>query len=176
MTQDQVQARLGKFLLEGLVLDPEDAKRTKAYKPHGIGLVNIGKPEEIASKLKEVGYECLPFVATQVSLLLSNKSDRVRSLLLEGPSGCGKSFFAKSLAKITGAEFMCLSCYEGMNVQHLIESPSSLAIAQAAAGAGDANAKEKLMNLGIITRAFQKSQNQPVVLLIDELIKRTPPY
>lgn len=170
MTQDQVQARLGRFLLEGLVIDPDDAKRTKAYKPEKVGLTSVGKPEDVARKLKEVGYECLPFVATQVSLLLSNKSDRVRSLLLEGPSGCGKSFFAKSLAKITGAEFICLSCYEDMNIQHLIEAPSTLAIAQASAGGGS-NAKDKLMSLGVITRAFQKSQNQPVVLLVDEIDK-----
>jgi MoxR-like ATPase len=38
-------------------------------------------------------------------------------------------------------------------------------------GGGAEAAKDKLMNLGIISRAFMKSQNQPVVLLIDEIDK-----
>jgi MoxR-like ATPase len=91
-------------------------------------------------------------------------------MLLEGPSGCGKSFLAKCLARATGADFMCLSCYYGMNTQHLLEVPSSLAIASSMAGK-ETTARDKLMNLGILSRAFLKSQNQPVVLLIDEIDK-----
>jgi MoxR-like ATPase len=105
-----------------------------------------------------------------MALLLTTPSDRTRSILLEGPSGCGKSFLAKCLAKITGAELMVLSCYHGMNTQHLIEVPSSLAIASSMAGE-EVAAKDKLMNLGILSRAFLKSQSQPVVLLVDEIDK-----
>jgi MoxR-like ATPase len=57
-----------------------------------------------------------------------------------------------------------------MNTQHLIEVPSAMAIASSMAGQEMA-AKEKIMNLGILSRAFLKSQNQPVILLIDELDK-----
>lgn len=165
----QIYARLGRVVMEGLVPDPDDERRGKAYRPEKIGLTKVGDPQELARRLKVVGYECLPFVATQICLLMNTPSDRVRSLLLEGPSGCGKSFMAKCLSKITGAEFMCLSCYKDMNISHLIEAPSALAMARSMAGQ-DAG-KEKLMNLGIIARAFLKSQNQPVVLLVDEIDK-----
>lgn len=167
---EEVYARLGRVVLDGLVEDPDKNRRGKAYRPEQVGLTEVGTPEDFARKLKAVGYECLPFIATQLSLLLNTPSDKVRSLMLEGPSGCGKSYLAKCLAKITGAEFMCLSCYKDMNIQHLIESPSMLGIAKMQGGGAEA-ARDKLMNLGIISRAFMKSQNQPVVLLVDEIDK-----
>ena len=170
LTLDQVHARLGREVLKGLVSDPEDVKRKNAYKADKVGLTNIGTPAELTKKLAEVKYECLPFLATQVALLLNTPTEKVRTLLLEGPPGCGKSYMAKSLAKISGAEFMCLSCYSGMNTQHLIEAPSEVAMAQAMSGK-DIHSKADLMNLGILSRAFLKSQNQPVVLLVDEIDK-----
>ena len=170
LTKDQVYKKLGREVLKRIVKDPEDELRKKAYKVENVGLTDIGNPQEIIKKLSEVKYECLPFLAVQIGLVLNTKPERVRTLLLEGPPGCGKSYLAKSIAKVTGAEFMCLSCYSGMNTQHLIESPSDFAIAQAVAK-GDVSNKEDLVNLGILSRAFLKSQNQPVVLLVDELDK-----
>lgn len=134
------------------------------------GFSQFNDPMELAAKLGEVGYQCLPFVALQVSLLLKSKSNRIKALLLEGPSGCGKSYFAKSLAKISGAELMCLSCYRGMPTQNLIESPSTLAMANAMVGKMEGKS-EDLMNLGILSRAYIKSREKPVILLIDELDK-----
>jgi MoxR-like ATPase len=169
-TQDQVYARLARVVLDGLIVDPDKNKREKAYKPEQIGLTTVGTPEEVARKLKAVNYECLPFLATQISLMLSAPSDKVRTFMLEGPSGCGKSYLAKSLAKITGAELMCLSCYKDMNINHLIEFPSQLEIAKVQSGATEA-AKDRLLNLGILSNAFLKSQNHPVILLVDEIDK-----
>lgn len=142
-----------------------------SYEVKNPGFENAGSPEDLAEKLAKVGYQCLPFVATQISLVLNTPSEKIRALLLEGPSGCGKSFMAKSLAKITGAELMCLSCYKGMPTQNLIESPSTLAMANAMIGKGEAGDASKLMNLGILSRAYLKSQEKPVILLIDELDK-----
>ena len=150
--------------------DPDSVRRGKAYRPEKIGLTNFENPEEMSRRLAAVGYQCARFTATQMSLLLTTPSDRTRAILLEGPSGCGKSFLAKCLAKATGAELMVLSCYHGMNTQHLIEVPSSLAIASSMAGQ-EVTAKDRLMNLGILSRAFLKSQSQPVILLIDEIDK-----
>jgi MoxR-like ATPase len=169
-TIEQIYARLGRWLLEGVIDDPDAKRRGRAYKPEKIGLTQFSDPEEMSRRLAAVGYQCARFTATQMSLLLTSPSDRVRAILLEGPSGCGKSFLAKCLAKATGAELMCLSCYNGMNTAHLIEVPSALAIASSMAGQ-ETQAKEKLMNLGILSRAFLKSQNQPVILLIDEIDK-----
>ena len=167
---EQIHARLGRWLLEEVVDDPDSKRRGKAYRPEKIGLTNFENPEELARRLQVVGYQCARFTATQMALLLTTPSDRVRAILLEGPSGCGKSFLAKCLAKISGAELMVLSCYHGMNTQHLIEVPSSLAIASSMAGQ-EVGAKDKLMNLGILSRAFLKSQSQPVILLVDEIDK-----
>ena len=169
-TVEQIYARLGRWLLEGVIDDPDAKRRGKAYKPEKVGLTKFDDPEEMSRRLAAVGYQCARFTATQMSLLLTSPSDRTRAILLEGPSGCGKSFLAKCLAKATGADFMCLSCYNGMNTAHLLEVPSALAIASSMAGQ-EMQAKEKLMNLGILSRAFLKSQNQPVILLIDEIDK-----
>jgi MoxR-like ATPase len=168
---EEVYARLGRWLLEGVVTDPDAERRGKAYKPEKIGLTNFSNPEEMARRLSAVGYQCPRFTATQMSLLLTSPTDRVRAILLEGPSGCGKSYLAKCLAKATGAELMVMSCYHGMNTSHLIEVPSALAIANSMAGNDSAVAKDKLMNLGILSRAFLKSQSQPVILLVDEIDK-----
>jgi MoxR-like ATPase len=167
---EQIHARLGRWLFDGIIDDPDSKRRGRAYRPEKVGLTKFDNPEELARRLQAVNYQCARFTATQMCLLLSAPSDRTRAMLLEGPSGCGKSFLAKSLAKITGADFMCLSCYWGMNTSHLLEVPSALAIASSMAGKEMA-AKERLMNLGILSRAFLKSQNQPVILLIDEIDK-----
>lgn len=139
------------------------------FKVEKVGFASVGTPPELAQKLEKVGYQCLPHNAIQISLLLNTPSEKIRALLLEGPSGCGKSFMAKCLAKITGAELMCLSCYKNMPLDNLVESPSTFAMASAMSG--QQVDKDKLMNLGILSRAFLKSQTQPVILLIDELDK-----
>jgi hypothetical protein len=57
-----------------------------------------------------------------------------------------------------------------MPSQNLIESPSTLALANAMARGGSEN-PEDLMNLGILSRAFLRSNDHPVILLVDELDK-----
>lgn len=141
------------------------------YKPRWSGFNEVRRPEELAQELSQVGYQCLPFVATQLALLMNSPTDRIRAILLEGPSGCGKSYLAKSLAKVTNAELMCLSCYRGMPTQNLIESPSTLAMVNAMTGKASGENPNELMNLGILSRAYLRSQKQPVILLIDELDK-----
>lgn len=148
-----------------------NAQYLSTYVPKDPGFQNIGDPDQLAEKLSEVGYQCLHYLAVQISLCLNTPTTRIRALLLEGPSGCGKSFLAKSLAKISGAELMCLSCYRGMNVQNLVEAPSTLAMVNAMVGKEIGSEAEKLLNLGIISRAFLVSQERPVILLIDELDK-----
>ncbi len=140
---------------------------TSVERPQGFSVSN---PAELKKRLSEVGYQCLDFVAYQISLVLSTPTDKVRAILLEGPSGCGKSFMAKSLAKITGAEFMCLSCYTGMPTQNLIETPSTLAMVNAMVGKDESD-PTALMNLGILSRAYAASQKGPTILLVDELDK-----
>ncbi|HMO02054.1 MAG TPA: AAA family ATPase [Oligoflexia bacterium] len=155
---------------DGASLGIVNKQYSSDFKVDQPGFQYVGDPNQLSEKLAAVGYQCLHFFAVQISLVLNTPSTRIRALLLEGPSGCGKSFMAKSLAKISGAELLCLSCYKGMITQNLIEAPSTLALANAMAGKADSDANS-LMNLGIISRAFLKSQTQPVILLIDELDK-----
>lgn len=168
-TQYQIFSRLGRIVLQGIVPDPDEERRGTAYRPEAVGLTTLGTPENLARKLGDVGYQCLPFIATQLSLLMNTPSGRVRGLLLEGPSGCGKSFLAKCLAQISGAHFMCMSCFEGMETKYLLEYPSELATARAKAG--EKLQKKDLMLLGVLSRAFLKSQSQPTILLVDEIDK-----
>jgi MoxR-like ATPase len=170
MTKRDTFSRMGSFLLQGITEDPEAEARAQVYKPKQKDFLNPGTPEDLASELSKVGYQCLPYLAIQLSLLLSTKSDSVRTLLLEGPSGCGKSYLAKCLSRIFAAEFMCLSCYQDMETKHLIEYPSTLALAKAQAAGGHAG-KDDLLTLGLLSRAFLKSQTQPTILLIDEIDK-----
>lgn len=165
----QIFSRLGRLMLDGIIKDTDSDKRGMAYRPSTIGLTKVGSPQELAGNLEEVGYQCLPFIATQLSLLLNTPTGRVRSLLLEGPTGCGKSFLAQCLAKITGAHFTALSCYQGMETKLLIEYPSEIALSKLRSG--ETMSEEKLMSLGVLSRAFLKSQDQPTILLIDELDK-----
>lgn len=167
--------------LDLVVRDPElEAKKeadkieeTRRRNRHHGAFAGWKNPADLIELFEGVGYQCLPYLATELGLLLQAPTARVRALLLEGPSGCGKSFLAKSLATICKAELMCLSCYHGMRTENLIEYPSSFAMARAMAGKGEASTEE-LMNLGILSRAFLKSQTEPVILLVDELDKPGP--
>jgi hypothetical protein len=137
-----------------------------------VGFQHVGGPHELVEKLNRVGYHCMHYLAVQIALLLNTPTEsRIRALLLEGPSGCGKSYMAKSLAKVTGAEMLVLSCYKGMNTSHLIESPSTLAMVNAMTGRMNGDTQVDMMNLGILSRAFLLSQKKPVIFLVDELDK-----
>lgn len=138
----------------------------KIKKPRGFRVAN---PLELKERLETVGYMAGDFITMQMCLVMNTPSKKVRTLLLEGPSGCGKSFMAQSLAKITGAKFMQLSCYAGMKTQDLIESQSMIGISKAMAGKEITD--RDLVNYGIITRAFEHSKDEPTILLIDELDK-----
>lgn len=165
----QLQAKLGRIALKGVVEDPDRLKRRKAFQVEKVGWQHIGSPELVTEKLARVGYECMPYLAKQIALICSVRRDMVRSLLLEGPPGCGKSFLGKMLARVAGAEFMTLQCYTGMDTRTLIESRNEVAIARASAGVRIR--KSDVIELGVLGQAFLRSQSQPVLLLIDEIDK-----
>ncbi|MCS6893804.1 MAG: MoxR family ATPase, partial [Deltaproteobacteria bacterium] len=134
-----------------------------------VTLTSSGGPINLIKNLERVDYICPLYLSLQISLVLDTEVDKIRAVILEGPSGCGKSFLAKSLAKVTGAEFICLSCYSGMPLQNLIEVPSTLGLAKAMAGSIDS--ERQLLNLGVLSKVFLLSQEKPVIFLIDELDK-----
>ena len=169
---DPARVNIASSNLEGTNRDAlENQQYVSNYIPSEPGWAHLGSPDELVSTLEKVGYQCYHYLAVQLALLLNTPSSKIRSLLLEGPSGCGKSFMAKSLAKIAGAELLCLSCYKGMPTQNLIEIPSTLALVNAMAGKGGELDASAMINLGILSRAYLTSQTKPVLLLIDELDK-----
>lgn len=168
-TLEQIYAKLGRVILKGVIADPQAAEREKRYQVDRVGFQYAGKPDELVRKLELVGYECLPYLAVQLSLVLDTPREMVKTLVLEGPPGCGKSFMAKALSRVTGAELLVFQCYKGMPTNMLIEYRNEVAIARA--GAGLKVREDDIMELGVLSRAFLKSQSQPVILLIDEIDK-----
>jgi MoxR-like ATPase len=171
-TSAQIFEKVGRIVTKGILEDPLAEKRKQAFQVEKVGWQHVGSPTEIIEKLEKVGYECLPYLAKQVGLLLNVKREMVKTFLLEGPPGCGKSFLAKALARIAGAEYMAVQCYTEMDTSLLIEYRNEVAIAQA--NAGKKVRKEDIITYGPLTRAFIKSQSQPVLLLVDEIDKVGP--
>jgi MoxR-like ATPase len=166
----QIMSKLGNRLLEGFNSNLKNSPQSNnLFKVHKIGWQYVGPPKVIIDKLTQVGFECPEYLAKQIGLLLNVKRDMVKTFLLEGPPGCGKSFLAKCLARISGADFMELQCYKGMETRYLLEHRNEVAIAKASAGIKIRD--EDLIEYGILSRAFLKSQSQPVVLLVDEIDK-----
>jgi MoxR-like ATPase len=168
-TPAQIFEKVGRIITKGVLEDPSAEKRKQAFQVEKVGWQHVGNPTEIIDKLAKVGYECMPYLAKQVCLLLNTKREMVKTFLLEGPPGCGKSYLAKALARIAGAEYIAVQCYQDMPTSLLVEYRNEVAIAQA--NAGKKIRKEDIITYGPLTRAFIKSQSQPVVLLIDEIDK-----
>jgi|GEM_PF-2297383 len=84
-----------------------------------------------------------------------------REFLLEGPAGTGKTYLTKTVAEHLGAEYIFVQAYPGMRFEELraefVPDPS------APSGIG--------LVKGVLVRAVEKSQNGPVVLVIDEFDK-----
>jgi MoxR-like ATPase len=99
---------------------PSQAPVGKAPAPDDGGLIgqrrptdlsDFGSPGELAKALAEVGYLADDGLATAGYLAMRLG----RPLFLEGDAGVGKTAFAQALADATGAHFVRLSCYEGID-------------------------------------------------------------
>jgi MoxR-like ATPase len=75
------------------------------------GVSDYGSPAELTNALADVGYLADDGLATAGFLALRLG----RPLFLEGDAGVGKTAFAQALAEATGAHFVRLSCYEGID-------------------------------------------------------------
>ena len=68
-------------------------------------------PEALAKAVADTGYLADEGLATAGYLALKLN----RPLFLEGDPGVGKTAFAEALAQATGATFIRLQCYEGLD-------------------------------------------------------------
>jgi MoxR-like ATPase len=127
-------------------------------------------PSELAGLLASTGYLADDGLAMAGFLALRLG----RPLFLEGDPGVGKTAFAAALAEATGARFVRLQCYEGLDAAQALydwDFPRQILHLRAA----EANGQQDLEK-GLYDRRFliarpllQALEHSPSVLLVDEV-------
>jgi len=136
----------------------------------------FGSPEALAKALAETGYLADEGLVTAGWLAMRLG----RPLFLEGDPGVGKTAFAEALAIATGAHFVRLQCYEGLDAAQALydwDFPRQilhLRTVEAAAGGErlDADAVEASLydrRFLIARPLLQALETSPSVLLVDEI-------
>ena len=135
-------------------------------------------PAELAQALARTGYLADEGLATAGYLALRLG----RPLFLEGDAGVGKTAFASALAEVTGAYFVRLQCYEGLDAAQALydwDFPRQLlhlrTVEAAAVATGDKPDRSDL-EASLYDRRFllarpllQALERSPTVLLVDEV-------
>ena len=135
-------------------------------------------PAELAQALARTGYLADEGLATAGYLALRLG----RPLFLEGDAGVGKTAFASALAEVTGAYFVRLQCYEGLDAAQALydwDFPRQLlhlrTVEAAAVATGDKPDQSDL-EASLYDRRFllarpllQALERSPTVLLVDEV-------
>jgi MoxR-like ATPase len=135
-------------------------------------------PAELAQALARTGYLADQGLATAGYLALRLG----RPLFLEGDAGVGKTAFASALAEATGAHFVRLQCYEGLDASQALydwDFPRQIlhlrTVEAEAAATGDKPDREQL-EASLYDRRFllarpllQALEHSPSVLLVDEI-------
>jgi MoxR-like ATPase len=133
-------------------------------------------PKELAALLASTGYLADDGLATAGYLALRLG----RPLFLEGDAGVGKTAFASALAQATGANFVRLQCYEGLDATQALydwDFPRQILHLRAAeAAAGGAHIDAEVLEAGLYDRRFliarpllSALEHNPSVLLVDEV-------
>jgi MoxR-like ATPase len=136
----------------------------------------IDSPEALIKALGETGY--LADDGLGVAGFLALRLGR--PLFLEGDPGVGKTAFAEALATATGARFVRLQCYEGLDAAQALydwDFPRQIlhlrTLEAAAGGAGlDADAVEASLydrRFLLARPLLQALEGGPTVLLVDEI-------
>jgi MoxR-like ATPase len=135
-------------------------------------------PVELARDLAATGYLADEGLATAGYLAMRLG----RPLFLEGEAGVGKTAFAQALAEASGAHFVRLQCYEGLDVAQALydwDFPRQilhLRAVEARATAGGERPDQRDLEAGLYDRRFliarpllQALEHTPCVLLVDEI-------
>ncbi|MBA2439738.1 MAG: MoxR family ATPase [Thermoleophilaceae bacterium] len=135
---------------------------------------DFGSIEETQAGLQSAGY-----LAGDSTALVCFLAQRLgKPVLVEGPAGVGKTELAKALSRATGRSLIRLQCYEGLDEAKALYEwnyrKQLLRIQVEASDAGwqevkdDIFGEEFLLPRPLLTAI---SEEQPVVLLIDEIDK-----
>jgi len=137
-----------------------------------------GSPAQLSQALATTGYLADDGLATAGYLALALG----RPLFLEGDAGVGKTAFAQALAEVTGARFVRLQCYEGLDAAQALydwDFPRQilhLRAAEAAAVATGTRPDAQSLEAGLYDRRFLIArplllalESTPCVLLVDEI-------
>jgi MoxR-like ATPase len=135
-------------------------------------------PQDLATALAGVGYLADEGLATAGYLALRLG----RPLFLEGEAGVGKTAFAQALADASGAHFVRLQCYEGLDAAQALydwDFPRQilhLRTVEAAALATGERPDSAALEASLYDRRFliarpllQALEHSPCVLLVDEI-------
>ncbi len=121
---------------------------------------------DLTAKLLAAGYVADAPLATAMVLAQTIG----RAVLLEGEPGVGKSEAARAFATATGATFLRLQCYEGIDVAQAVYdwnyAKQTLAVR---GGASDDLFTETYLLRRPLLQALEATAGAPVVLLIDEI-------
>ena len=139
------------------------------------GRVTPTSPAELARALRDVGYLADDGLAT-AGFLAARLG---RPLFLEGEAGVGKTAFARALADATGAHFVRLQCYEGLDAAQALydwDFPRQMLHLRAMQAAEDAPRDAAAIEASLYDRRFliarpllQALERSPCVLLVDEV-------
>ena len=137
------------------------------------GVSDYGSPAELAKALADVGYLADDGLATAGFLAMRLG----RPLFLEGDAGVGKTAFAQALADATGAHFVRLPCYEGLDVTQALydwDFPRQILHLRTLEAAGARWTRTREASLYdrrfLIARPLLEAlEHDPCVLLVDEI-------
>ena len=129
---------------------------------------------EVREGLEQVGY-----LADERASLVSFLAQRLgKPVLVEGPAGVGKTELAKALSRATERRLIRLQCYEGLDEAKALYEwnyrKQLLRIQVEASDAGWEEVKDDIFSEEfLLSRPLLRaiSEEQPVVLLIDEIDK-----
>ncbi len=168
-----------------MVLQPHQSLQIMKGWPAACGGRHSGRvtalpasPADLAKALAAAGYLADEGLATAGYLALKLG----RPLFLEGDAGVGKTAFAQALASATGAHFVRLQCYEGLDAAQALydwDFPRQilhLRAVEAAATASGERPDTRELEHSLYDRRFliarpllQALEHTPSVLLVDEI-------